>query len=624
MDVLVARDIEKAWGGRAVLKGCDLNVAAGEVIGLVGPNGCGKSTLLRLLGGVGEPDGGRVELRGRLERLDQDPELEGSTVGEAVRQALEWHNTLLSDWSALLEAGDMDGASVLQDRLDTVGWDLEHKVDEVLSRVAAPPQDAPIDVLSGGERRRVALARVLLASPDVLLLDEPTNHLDHDTIDWLQGWMTAFSGAIVLVTHDRYLLEAVATRIVEIESGVAVAYEGSYADYLVSKAERQASLHKAEDARLSMLAREAEWASRSPAARSTKQKARLDRLDALRSVAGLDKPPNLTLDLRTGLKQGQSVLEAHGLSKAYDGRVLFSGLDLSLLRGERLGIVGPNGAGKSTLLHIIAGTVEHDAGTLRMAPRVKPAMLDQHRTGLKETDSVFEAAGGGALLVTVGGQDVHVAGLLGRFYFPKPMHDLPVSTLSGGERARLLLVKMMLEGANLLLLDEPTNDLDLHTLAVLEEALLSFDGSAVLVTHDRAFLDRVCTAVLAFHEDGTVVRYASRSQAQRAEAAIAERARAARADARAEARAEAKAAAEPAPSKPVRAMSTQERRELAKLPERIAQLEARITEAEAAMADPAVWQGDEGAALQAKVQGLEADLADAYARWEALEALAEG
>jgi ATP-binding cassette subfamily F protein uup len=480
----------------------------------------------------------------------------------------------------------------------------------MLGRVDAPARSTPTARLSGGERRRVALARTLLAAPDVLLLDEPTNHLDAATIDWLQGWIAAFPGAVVLVTHDRYLLEAVATRIVEVEDGHTVSYDGSYADFLVAQAERRAALKRADDARLALIAREAEWASRSPAARTTKQRARLDRLDALKAQEKLPKDPRFSLDLSTGLKQGQTVIEAQGLRKAFGDRVLFSGLDLSLLRGERLGILGPNGVGKSTLLHLVAGDLQPDGGTLRLSPKVKVAVLDQHRTGLKDTDTVFEAAGGGTTHVTVGGQQVHVAGFLARFLFPSSMHGVQVAALSGGERARLLLARMMLQGANLLLLDEPTNDLDLVTLRVLEEALLSFDGSALVVTHDRAFLDRVCTGVLAFEPGGHVTRYASRQQAQRAEAEQ----QAAAAEAR---RAEVAKAAKAAPVTPK--LSWKDKQELAALPDRIAAIEAAIATLHARLSEPGVWAGDDGRRLTAELTAKEAELAAAWARWEALE-----
>jgi ATP-binding cassette subfamily F protein uup len=364
----------------------------------------------------------------------------------------------------------------------------------------------------------VALVRALLDAPDVLLLDEPTNHLDADAVEWLQGWLAAYKGAVLLVTHDRYLLEAVATRIVEVEDGETTSYEGSYADYLLERAERRAALQRAEDSRLSMIAREAEWASRSPAAQTVKQKARLDRLSALMAVRPLRKEEAFSLDLRTGLKHGGTVLELHRAKVSRGGKLLFKDVELALRGGDRIGILGPNGAGKSTMLKILQGKEPLDAGEYVRGPRVRAAVLDQERSGLNLEDTVWEAAGGGNDQVRVGDTWVHVASFLGRFLFGREAHGRRVKDLSGGERARLLLAKLLLQGANLLMLDEPTNDLDLQTLRVLEEALLSYDGVVIVVTHDRAFLDRVCNAVIAFEPGGVVTRYASRQQALAAQA----------------------------------------------------------------------------------------------------------
>jgi len=609
MAVLVADSIDKAWGDRAILRELSVSVDKGERLGLVGPNGCGKSTLLSIMGGDEPCDGGEIRFQGSRGILGQDPHLAGETVADAVRAALEWHHALLDRYHAALDAGRMRDAQSLQDQLDLHGWDHDHRAAAMLQRVGAPAMDARLDKLSGGQRRRVALAATLLGEPDILLLDEPTNHLDAAAVDWLQEWLERYKGTVILVTHDRYLLEAVASRIVEIDDGVAVSYDGSYADYLIARAERQAMLQRREDSRLGMIRREAEWASRSPAARSTKQRARLDRLKVMRDQRPLKKSEMFKLDFRTGLKQGQTVLEAHGLKKSYGELKILEGLDLSMLRGDRLGVLGANGVGKSTLLKILLGTESLDSGQMRFAPRVNVAYLDQQRSALKATDSVYEAMGDGKDKILVGDNWVHVVGYLQRFLFPKSMHDQTVATLSGGERARLLLAKMLLEGANFLILDEPTNDLDLMTLRVLEEALLDFDGSCVVVTHDRAFLDRVCTGILAFEGDGKIVRYASRSQAEAGMAA----------------KAEVKVSKPKAQRKPDRPkkLSWKEQREFDALPQNLEDAELALAELEDKLADPDTWTDPAGARLvQEQHAAATAKVEALYERWEELEARA--
>ena len=615
-----ARGIEVAFGDRLVLRGCDLSVEADDRVGLVGPNGCGKSTLLRVLAGRFAPDHGSVDRRGTVAFLEQEPELPGETVGAALDQALDWHRDLSDAYQDALHRGDMDAVAKHQDRLDVFGWDLEHQVSAMLQRVGAPPREARVEKLSGGERRRVALARALLGQPDVLLLDEPTNHLDADTTEWLEAFLQGYRGAVVLVSHDRYLNESVAERIVEIEDGECISYRGSYADYLIARAERQVALTRSENVRLAMITREAAWAARSPMARTSKSRSRLQRLEALREQRPLLAQQDFSLDLSTGERLPHVLLEADRLAKGYGGRQLFEGVSFELGRGERLGVLGPNGCGKSTLLRILAEREAADAGQAATAPRVRVALFDQQRTGLVEEDTVFHAAGGGNDHVQVGERHVHVASFLNRFLFGREMLEQQVSVLSGGERARLLLARLLLQGCNLLLLDEPTNDLDLQTLRVLEEALLGFDGSAMVVTHDRAFLDRVCSGVLSFEEDGRVVRYASRLQAQaarnKAHAHAASQAREA---------AERKAAAKSAPKAPKpRRLSYQERQEHAALPARIEALEEEQAALEARMADPATYQDpsmDHGA-LAKDHERLGAEIEAAYERWEALEELA--
>ncbi len=620
MEILRARGIEKVYADRPVLRGADLSVATGERVGLVGVNGSGKSTLLRIACGVTSPDHGEVVVRGTIGWMGQDSELPGETVGDAADDAVRWHAELLDSWEAAITAGDQRLADSLQQVLDDRGWDVAHTVEAMLSRVGAPPRDARIDRLSGGERRRVALARALLGAPDLLLLDEPTNHLDADAVEWLQGWLASHRGALVLVTHDRYLLEAVATRIVEVEDGVTVSYDGSYADYLIERAERRFSLERADDARMSMIAREAEWASRSPAARSTKQKARLDRLAVLQAARPVKREAFFGLDLRTGLKHGGTVLEARGVVKSHGGRILLDQAEFGLVPGDRIGILGPNGIGKTTLLRLIMGQERPDKGEIVRGARVRASLLDQGRTGLDLDATVFEAAGGGNDQVKVGETFIHVASFLGRFLFGREYFVRRVRDLSGGERARLLLAKLLLQGSNLLLLDEPTNDLDLQTLRVLEEALMGYDGVAIVVTHDRAFLDRVCTGVLAFEGEGKVVRYASRLQYLAAQAKKQSGGR----PAVGRETAGKPVAATPSVAAPEptvrRKLAFKEQREFSELPARIETLEKEQQALAVRLADPAVYRaaGADAAALSRRLGALPGEIEGLWARWAEL------
>ncbi len=621
--LLTAAGIEKAFGDRQVLRGCDLTVDLGERVGLVGPNGSGKSTLMRILAGEYGLDHGRFDIPGDAAYLSQHPVLPGTTVADALDAAVAWHRVLLRDFEEATTAGDLGRVAQLHDRLDRVGWEVDHRVASMADRLGCPSRDAALARLSGGEHRRVALARALLGAPDLLLLDEPTNHLDADTIEWLQSWLSGWRGGLLLVTHDRYLLEAVATRITEVEDGQCVHYDGSYADYLVERAERQARTSQARDRHLSLLAREAEWASRSPAARTTKQKARLQRLDALKDVRFARAQESFDLSLESTGSKGGPLVELIGARLSFGDRTLIRDLDLVVAAGERIGIVGENGAGKTTLLRVIQGEQNLDRGQRLAAGRLQAAVLDQHRTGLDLDQTVMEAAGGGNSHVFVNGRPTHVATLLDRFHFPRESYEQPAHTLSGGERARLLMARLMLQGANLLLLDEPTNDLDLLTLGILEEALLGYDGAAVVVTHDRSFLDRVCTSVLAFEGDGRVVRYATRLQAL---AAHEERRRKAEADTQAKKAAprepDASRAAAPKPKK----LNNREQREYAQLPEQIEQLETELAELHEKMADPDIWKKDSSllASLSARAESLPGDIEKLYARWEELEARANG
>lgn len=612
MNALLIQELEKSYGDREILRGCSFVVGKDEKVGIVGVNGAGKSTLLRLISGKEESDGGRVHIEGSVAILSQQPQLNGVTVEDAIREASAWHQELLDDYQKSIDAEDWEMMGKLQDRLDMVGWDVSHNISAMLERVQAPPKDRDLQYLSGGEIRRVALAKTLLSNADVLILDEPTNHLDTETIEWLESFLIGYRGAVLLVTHDRYLLEKVAMRIIEVEDGLCVSYDGSYGDYLVESAERQSRLRQAEHRRLKLIAQEAKWAARSPAARSTKQKARLQRLDELQNQRALPFEKELLLSFTTEDKFGATLLEVEDLALSFGELQLFQDVHFSLLPKQRVGILGANGSGKSSLLKVISGQIKPSSGRILRQSRLKIGLLDQHRTGLKPEDSVFEAAAGGADFVDLNGKRMHVAGFLSRFLFDREMLTQKVSLLSGGEKARLLMAKLMLEGVNVLLLDEPTNDLDLQTLRALEDALIGFQGAVLLVTHDRSFLDRVCNSVLSF-EEGLVISYADRHQVLLAK-------KASETGGSQQIEKQKSKNARPKNKTVQDKLSYKEKQELNDLPDKIEALENRLEEVNGILGNPKSYVDSsiDITSLQKEMEQLEEDILMKMERWEEL------
>ena len=618
---LVVDSVEKSYGDRQILRGCSLYVSKDEKVGIVGVNGAGKSTLLRIVSGIEETDAGKIHLSVSVAILDQHPKLQGKTVGEAIKQASKWHEELLQQYHQSMEEEDWDTMSLLQERLDAVGWDLSHNIDSMLQKLQAPAVDRDISVLSGGEIRRVALAKTLLSGAELLILDEPTNHLDAETIEWLESYLVGYRGAVLLVTHDRYLLETVAERIVEVEDGLCVSYEGSYGDYLVASAERHMRLRHAEEKRLKLIAQEAQWAAKSPAARSTKQKARLQRLDELKAQRNMPKDRVLDWNFVTEDKFGSTLLEMDALSLRFGQRLLFERGEFTLSPKQRIGITGKNGTGKSSLLKIITGQLEATTGNIRKQSRLQIGLLDQHRTGLKPDDTVYESVGA-CDFVEVHGRKVHVTGFLGSFLFDRTMLDQKVSLLSGGERARLLMAKLLLQGCNLLLLDEPTNDLDLLTLRALEEALLDFGGAALIVSHDRAFVDRVCTSILHI-SDQSLTMYADRHQVRLSEQ---------RKQAEQKQQVLQKSQIEPNKHSNVdkqatkitkKGLSFAQKKELEELPSKIEKEEQDVQRLQEVLADPNTYSDPsiQVADIHKRLLSLEAQIETMYARWSELSDL---
>ncbi len=496
---------------REVLSDISLSFLPGAKIGVLGYNGAGKSTLLRIMAGLDAEFDGHAQLApgATVGLLEQEPQLNASrdvrgNVEEGVaevRELLDRFNELSMNYSD--ETADEFGR--VQERIDAVdGWNLDTTLEIAMDALRCPPPDADVSTLSGGERRRVALCRLLLRQPDLLLLDEPTNHLDAESVAWLERFLQDYAGTVVAVTHDRYFLDNVAGWILELDRGRGIPYQGNYSGWLEQKRERLAHEARQESARQRTIERELEWVRLNASARRNKPKARLNAYEALLAQERNVKLDQVQIHIPSGPRLGEVVVQADGVRKAYGDRVLIDELSFNLPRGGIVGMIGPNGAGKTTLLRMITGAEQPDAGALRIGETVELAYVDQSRDALDGAKSVWEEISGGADQIPLGDRTVNSRAYVAGFNFKGTEQQKQVAKLSGGERNRLHLAKLLRTGGNLLLLDEPTNDLDVDTLRALEEALLSFAGCAVVVSHDRWFLDRIATHVLAFEGDSQV------------------------------------------------------------------------------------------------------------------------
>ncbi len=505
---------------RQVLRDISLSFLPGAKIGVLGPNGAGKSTLLRIMAGLDEPSNGEARLApgATVGYLPQEPALDPAkdvrgNVEEGVaekRALLDRFNEISARFAEPMSDDEMqtllDEQGEVQDRIDrTDAWSLDRMLDVAMDALRLPPADAEVTNLSGGERRRVALCRLLLQSPDLLLLDEPTNHLDAESVAWLERFLDEYSGTVLAVTHDRYFLDNVAGWILELDRGHGIPFQGNYSSWLEQKQARLAVEEKQESARRRTLQRELEWVRMAPRARHAKSRARVAAYEQLLAEDAAVKLDTVEIHIPAGPRLGDVVVEADGLRKGYGDRLLIDDLDFSLPAGGIVGVIGPNGAGKTTLFRMIAGQEEADGGALRVGPSVQLAYVDQARADLDPANTVWKEISGGKDRITVGTREIASRAYVASFNFKGGDQQKRVSDLSGGERNRLHLAKLLRSGGNLLLLDEPTNDLDVDTLRALEEALLSFAGCAVVITHDRWFLDRVATHILAFEGDSEVV-----------------------------------------------------------------------------------------------------------------------
>ncbi|NLF18690.1 MAG: energy-dependent translational throttle protein EttA [Lentisphaerae bacterium] len=512
-------DVSKVYGDKPVLQDISLSFYYGAKIGIVGENGAGKSTLLKIMAGLDTDILGTAQLsKGmRVGYVPQEPRLDASkTVRGNLLEAVAPIQALVDRYDAVCaELGEDhteaemsklgDEMDRLQTEIDRVGgWEIDRLLDVASDALVLPPDDADVTRLSGGECRRVALCKVLLEKPDLLLLDEPTNHLDAETVAWLEAQLREYPGTVIIVTHDRYFLDNITRWILELENTRGIPFEGNYSSWLAQKAEILRQREKSESQRQRVLQRELEWLRASPSARIKKQQARINRYEEMAAQAFEVQKEDCVIQIPPGPRLGNKVVIAKGLSKGYSGVALIKDCDFSLPQGGIVGVVGPNGIGKTTLFRMIVGQEQPDAGVLEVGETVRLAYVDQHRDALEDSHTVYEEITGGAEEIQLGGRTMNGRAYCARFNFRGPQQQKQVGKLSGGERNRVHLAKLLKSGGNLLLLDEPTNDLDVGTMRVLEQALIDFAGCAMVISHDRFFLDRICTHLLVFEGDGRV------------------------------------------------------------------------------------------------------------------------
>ncbi len=620
--ILSASELTLSYGRQPLLDRASLAIYPGEKVGLVGRNGCGKTSFLRILAGEEQPDAGTVSRQQGLVvgYLPQDFELdETATVETNIRQGVAGLAAAIRRYETASDLSPAESQKLLAFIEHADGWNLEARVELLRRELAAPPGDRPVGSLSGGEKRRVGLCRALLPQPDLLILDEPTNHLDAGAIAWLEGWLADSNGACLFVTHDRYFLDRIATRIVELADGRFFSHEGNYGDYLAAKAARQERDQAAEHKRQRFLSREIEWVRAGVKARGTKQRSRLDQFYAVKAQKSPEPELDMELVIPTPPPLANVVVELKEVGHFYGRDSLFLGLDLEFKAGECVGVVGPNGVGKTTLLKIVLGELEPAAGTVRIGKRTEFNYVDQTRLELDEDKSVLAEVAQGQDSVRFGDETISVRAYLQRFLFGNERINDRVGNLSGGEKNRVLLAKILRRGGNFLVLDEPTNDLDLQTLRVLEEALVNFGGTALVVSHDRWFLDRVCDRVVVFEGGGRVSvnegNYSYYLEKRRALAA---------------------GFARPKPTKPNSAAKTSprtqerprklkwgEERELEAMEETILAAESAVAELEATLNDPSFYIENSTAApaLVEELERKKSEVAALYARWEELEAI---
>lgn len=615
-----------AYGHVPLLDKVDLQIDPGERVCLVGRNGAGKSTLMRVMEGVAELDDGGLWKKPdlRVGILSQEvPQLDDLSVYDVVADGLDEIGKVIADYHHVLHEMETDFSDALnnklarlQDKIDAGdGWNLEQRITAVITKLELP-EDALMGSLSGGYKRRVMLARALVLEPELILLDEPTNHLDVEAIQWMEDFLLNFNGAVLFITHDRTFLRHLATRIVELDRGKITSWPGNYDTYIKNKEER-AVIEEQQNALFDKkLAQEEVWIRQGIKARRTRNEGRVRDLEKLRKVRSerLNKVGNVNLQVESGESSGKIVAEAEGISKSFGDRVIVKSLTTKIMRGDRIGILGPNGVGKSTLLKMLLGELKPDTGSVTLGTKLSVAYFDQQRAVLDPEKTVADNLNFGSDTITINGKSRHVMSYLQDFLFPPARVRSPVKSLSGGERNRLLLARLFIQPANLLVLDEPTNDLDVETLELLEELLCNYDGTLILVSHDRTFLDNVVTSTLAFEGDGVINEYVGGYEdwlrQSRSNFAKVEKKAAAPKD----------NAKETKPEKKKTKLSYKDQFELDTLPQKIESLEAEQEETQNKIAEADFYQQDKKDVdkVLARLSEVEKELETAYERWEEL------
>ena len=618
--ILTAKELELNFGAQIVLDKASLSVHSGDRIGLVGRNGVGKSTFLKIISGLLSPDSGEVAKKKNLviSFLSQEFTLdETESVYDNIFNGAENIHALVNEYENL--PFDSPQRDILQHKImELDGWNLDKKISLLIEALHAPESSKEVRLLSGGEKRRVALCRALISNPDLLILDEPTNHLDTNSIEWIENFLSAYNGTCIFVTHDRYFLDKIANRIVELSNGVFYSHQGNYTDYLINKAERQAISETEENKRQNFLRRELQWVLRGPKARTTKSKSRLDQYYEVAAKENKEVELDVDMVIPPTERLGNKVLELKGVSVSIGDRKLFENLDFSFKSGRKLGIVGNNGVGKTTLLKVILGELRPTKGIIDFGERTDINYVDQSRLILNDEDTVFDAIGEGNNTISFGKQQINVWTYLRRFLFTDDRINTKVGRLSGGEKSRLTLASILRNGGNFLMLDEPTNDLDLQTLRILEEALIEFDGCVIVVSHDRYFLNRICNGILAFEGDGQVYfsegdyDYYLKKRKERIKTEEPENQIKKKEDSRVKVK--------------VRKLTWKENKELETIEENIISAETEVEKIESIFSSPDFYEtyAEKTNELNLELERAKSKVSQLYKRWEELENIKNG